>query len=237
MRPDLALERTYGSRAADLELDFGAADRPALVTSLLAACSNADERMWWGSSVGARTAGLLRLLTLNDHSAGNVHAALRPLLSCPHCSERIEAELPLAALVALQPDEPAIAFGPHQLRRPTGTDLRTIRTEGEAAWLQRWCNESGLPAQVADAALDTLAQADPLVGFEMACRCPACGEDTTIEIDLEALALQRLAEQQRRLLREVHALATHYGWSEAQILEVPAPRRARYLELIEGATQ
>lgn len=238
MQPDLAVERaverSFGSRAADLDVDFTAADRPALVTTLLASCSDADAATWWGCSVGARTAGLLRLVMVTGERADAAAVALRPMLSCPHCGDRIEAELPLAELAALEPDEPAITFGPHRLRRPTGADLRTLRNEGEARWLQNWCAESGLPAMQSDAALAALAQADPLVGFEMTCRCPACGETATIEVDLEALALQRLAAQQRRLLREVHALAMHYGWSEAQILNVPAARRARYLELIEG---
>jgi len=240
MRPDLvvdrAVERSFGGHAADLDVDFAAVDRPALVTTLLASCSNADATTWWGSSVGARTAGLLRLVMLTgEHADADAAAgALRPSLRCPHCSDRIEAELPLAELVALEPAERAIAFGPYRLRRPTGADLRTMRTEGESVWLQAWRAESGLPAVQTDAALIALAQADPLVGFELTCRCPACGEAATIEVDLEALALQRLAAQQRRLLREVHALATQYGWSEAQILNLPAARRTRYLELIEG---
>jgi hypothetical protein len=36
----------------------------------------------------------------------------------------------------------------------------------------------------------------------------------------------------RRMLREVHALAATYGWSEAEILRMSATRRRAYLDLI-----
>jgi hypothetical protein len=63
-----------------------------------------------------------------------------------------------------------------------------------------------------------------------------CDVPTEVRIDLEDIALTRLQQQQRALLREIHVLASHYGWTEAQILAVAPARRARYLSLIdEGA--
>ena len=47
--------------------------------------------------------------------------------------------------------------------------------------------------------------------------------------------LVELAELARRRLHEVHALATHYHWSEHDILRLPARRRAFYLLLIADA--
>ena len=54
-----------------------------------------------------------------------------------------------------------------------------------------------------------------------------------VAVDLEALALRRLYARQDALLATVHRLASRYGWTESEVLAVPARRRARYLALIE----
>ena len=38
----------------------------------------------------------------------------------------------------------------------------------------------------------------------------------------------------RRLLREVHALASAYGWTESEILSLSTTRRHAYLEMVGG---
>ena len=43
-----------------------------------------------------------------------------------------------------------------------------------------------------------------------------------------------LSTQARRLLGEVHTIASAYGWREAEILALSARRRHYYLELISG---
>jgi hypothetical protein len=78
----------------------------------------------------------------------------------------------------------------------------------------------------------SIAAMDPLVDFTVASQCPACGAPNEVTIDLEALALTRLVARQRALLDEVHRFASHYGWTETEVLAVPEARRARYLSLI-----
>ena len=65
-RPNLSWQgdpmRPFG-HAADLDVDFGQSDRPGLVTTLLANCSDrADAAFWWSQPVGVRTSMLLRLV-------------------------------------------------------------------------------------------------------------------------------------------------------------------------------
>jgi hypothetical protein len=219
--------RTFGHDRADLGFDFASSDRPGLVTALLAAAGAPEQSAdWWAAPVGARTAALLQL-------AGP--APMKPLLDCPACGERIEAELPIDSLVGLDPGVDCIDAAGVLLRRPTGADLCVLQRTGTlpARW---WRVGEGIGAAIDDdAALEALSEADPLVGFQLQCRCPACGLESTSEVDLETLALRRLAAAQARLEREVHALASHYGWTEEQILAVAPARRARYLALIEGA--
>jgi hypothetical protein len=78
-----------------------------------------------------------------------------------------------------------------------------------------------------------LAAADPLVSFTVSCTCPACGQPNETTVDLEMLALRRIAARRQALLQDVHALARAYGWTERETLAIPPERRAEYRQLID----
>jgi hypothetical protein len=236
--------RPFGCAAADLEFDFGSADRPALVTALLAACgAPADAGHWWRQPVSTRTGTLLALL---HHSEGGEAIALTLRCERAACGARFEIELPHAALAAepasIEPIEVQRDDAePLSLRRPTGEDLRAWRglrvahqEQAASAMLTRLCVAGEARPNDVGRAAAALAEADPLVDFSVACACPECGHHAERAVDLEDMVLQRLAARQRGLLREVHALASRYGWTEGEILAVAPARRARYLELIEA---
>lgn len=244
MAERIPLSRPFGRAAEDLELDFTSADRPALVTALLAVCAEpSDAGHWWRRPVGERTAALLALLRECD---GGEAIALTLRCDAVGCAARFEIELPPEALAVEPSTSLTISIGrddgvPLTLRRPTGDDLRAWRAlqpasieQASHAMLER-LRVDGQPRtdDVARAA-EALAEADPLVAFAVTCACPTCGHEAEREIDLEGLALQHFAVRQRALLREVHAMASRYGWTESEILAIAPQRRARYLELIEG---
>ena len=234
--------RPFG-HAVDLDLDFGQPDRPGLVTALLVHCVEpGDAAFWWSQSIGARTAALLRLVALTedrDRLSLNARCVSR------ECGEPYEFTLPLRSLPGGDVDA-----GPVQVHLDEGRTLTMRRPTGED--LRRW--REGAPASRADAMrmmLDSLvlagqalpddeaavsasiASLDPLVDFSVLCQCPACGTPNEVAVDLEALALVRLAGRQRALLHEVHRFASAYGWTESDVLTVPRARRARYLAFIE----
>ena len=235
--------RAFGS-AVDLELDFARTDRATLVTAVLARCAAPpDAGHWWAQPVSARTAALLRVLEASDGAS-----ALSLVAHCGACGEALEFELPLAALGATEasssrplrvtlPGRPALS-----LRRPTGEDLRAWR---HAGWTSRPDAVHRMidalriagPLPTADdepALAAALAEQDPLVAFAVDCRCPHCDAAQSVSVDLEGIALSRLAVRQDALLLDVHRLASRYGWTEAEVLAVPATRRRRYLALIEA---
>ena len=123
--------------------------------------------------------------------------------------------------------------GPVTLRRPRGSDQR--------AWQQ------GQPDDVEAAVLATLVVAgpvtevtvldsalvefDPLTCFELDLTCPSCGMPSAVPMDLEAALLAELARAQTRTIREVAEFARRFGWSETEIVAVPAWRRRIYLDL------
>ena len=47
-----------------------------------------------------------------------------------------------------------------------------------------------------------------------------------------ALLLREVAAAARRLMADIHELASAYGWSEAAIVSMSTARRAAYLEML-----
>lgn len=243
--------RAFGQQAVDLEHDFEGSDRPALVTALLATCSVGDAARswhghWWQAPVGTRTAALLDLMLLS--SPGRPVSSLTVSLRCEQadCAARFEIELPALAWSQVDAANTAVSVArdgcePLLLRRPIGSDLRDCRRFALQAadpaqiaqtLLQQLCLAGTPQPEDAEPAALALDEADPLVAFAVHCPCPACGTAADRAIDLEEQALQGLAARQRTLTREVHRLASRYGWTEREVFEVPAARRGRYLEAI-----
>ncbi|WP_375738694.1 hypothetical protein [Pseudomonas boanensis] len=240
LSPSPAMLRPFG-QITDLDLDFGDEDRPGLVTRLLAQCGgHPDPTYWWSLPVSLRTAALLRLVAITER----VDAL--PFTAPCSCGETFEFELPLQPLAAS-----AGETGPIQveldgqrsvtLRRPTGGDLRqwhaampASRAEAVRMMLDALLQDGQVQPDDEVRLAELVAEADPLVAFTVSCQCPACGAANEVPIDLDATALTRLRARQRALLIEVHCLASHYGWTESDVLAIPPARRAQYLALIEN---
>ena len=62
--------------------------------------------------------------------------------------------------------------------------------------------------------------------------CCACGATSVLDVDIARFLWQEISNTARRLLREIHTLASAYGWSEISIATMAPARRAAYLELI-----
>lgn len=77
-----------------------------------------------------------------------------------------------------------------------------------------------------DKALEAIA---PGIITRIQADCPECGRANTVEID----PYRVLTWKSEELLQQVHQLACHYHWSEAEILALPKARRLRYLDLID----
>lgn len=238
--------RAFGE-AMDLNVDFGAADRPGLVTTVLAQCAGqGDPTFWWERPVGERTAALLQLVTLTEEDDA---LPLTARCVADGCGESFEFDLPWHALPAGAPDSGPLhvhlADGRAvAMRRPTGRDLREWRDAQSAS--RPSSREDVLRLMLDSLVLtgearpddepmlaDALAAADPLVHFTVSCLCPACGAPNQVDVDLEAIALANLVARQRALMHDVHLLASNYGWTESEVLAVPPTRRARYVALIE----
>jgi hypothetical protein len=91
-----------------------------------------------------------------------------------------------------------------------------------------------LPAAVAQAVTERMAEADPQAEVQLTLVCPTCGHSWQTLFDILTFFWAEINAWALRALREVHILAAAYGWCEAEILALSPRRRQIYLELIAG---
>jgi hypothetical protein len=167
-------------------------------------------------------------------------------MACPRCGDKLEFELDARALAADdagdrdRADAGPIVVGERAFRLPTSRDLASIATEADphrasirlvencliepdarAAWSDDELEEIG----------DRMAQADPLAETRLALECPSCAHAWEESFDIASFLWEEIEARARRIVFDVHALASAYGWTEAQILALSASRRALYLEM------
>lgn len=88
-----------------------------------------------------------------------------------------------------------------------------------------------LPSEVEGAFLADLARRNPTGSLEIEQTCPDCKHVWTTPFDAVSYLWAEIDGWAQRVLREVHTLATAYGWRESDILDMSARRRAAYLDM------
>ncbi len=226
-----------------------ALDRALLLLSLAIPALSIDELS--NLTIGQRTR---YLLTVRKDTLGGQASCVA---TCPHCHEKLEFPLNLEALLQSVPATLALESDftltvesfTLQFRLPTSSDLAAAANSGDlssgrALLLERClllAEQGGqrvsladLPTEVVAAMGEAMSEADPLAEIPLALSCFACGERWTSNFDIVSFFWTELEAQARRLLYDVHTLASTYGWREADILAMSAARRRMYLELIRS---
>jgi hypothetical protein len=236
--------RPFGQTLGDIALDPLAKPRPVAAVRVLAACLEAAGRppaeetlLAW--PVSHRLQGLLAvtIATRGDHWV------MTATCSDPACGASMD--LPLSLNAFRRSADPAVVpcalpCRCIELTVPTGADQLAWLAADDASPSAILGRLMTLPDDVdairpdwPDAIEAALEQADPLTTQEIDTLCPECGAAVSIQLDLEARCLALLAAEQPRLLDDIHALATAYHWSEAEILAIPPTRRRKYLARID----
>jgi hypothetical protein len=166
-------------------------------------------------------------------------------LHCRHCDEPFDLDFYLQDLLdSLQGSESAAEKdGVFTLddgcrfRLPTGEDECAVRHlapgEAERELLAR-CTVEGDAAANPDAVQAAMDAIAPVLSLEMNAHCPECGECQPVHFDIQSYLLSMLESEQEQFVREVHRLATAYGWSLEEILGLPRRRRRAYVALVEA---
>lgn len=168
---------------------------------------------------------------------------------CRICGDEISLLLPLDQLqpsAARPPDVVDLEIDGYRLACHTvrNQDLRALLPLGAslrpADVLQQCLLEAvgphgkqlsaaALPDPIVDAALRGLADADPAAHVELALTCP-CGATWTDLLDIRTVFWSEFAAWAAAVLHDIAHLARHYGWSEHEILQLSAWRRAWYVQ-------
>lgn len=89
-----------------------------------------------------------------------------------------------------------------------------------------------LPDGALQALEEHLQAADAATALQLSLACPSCQQLHATPLDVAAFCWAEIEAQMPRLLDEVHLLASHYGWHEADILAMGSARRSHYLERV-----
>ena len=216
---------------------------------LAAACPDLSLEAISQLSVGQRDA---RLLRLREWTFGS---QLLSVANCFSCGERLEWSVNTTDL-RVDPEETpagemALDVGAYSVRfrLPNSLDVAVVaetsdRATAGAALLERCVLEARLENREIEAnelSLDVtiaiarrMGEVDPQADVQLDLSCPACGHRWQALLDIEHFFWTELNAWAKRLLSEVHVLASAYGWREADILNLSPLRRQHYLDLVSG---
>ncbi len=195
------------------------------------------------------------LLRLRELSFG---AELNVIAACSSCSAQLELSVAVAELAALSESDGSAGLvlsegnqraglawtdggRRFELRPATTADLLASLELAEVGAAQELLLSRCLtvdPPQDADRLSETpmvLEQFERLhAAAELRCSvaCPECASEEVVDLDIGRFLWTEVRRAASRLLREIHALAAGYGWSEQAILAMSERRRTAYLEMV-----
>lgn len=225
------------------ELGFHESPLQQALLLLAAACSDSQSQLAQ-LSIGKRDA---MLLTLREWTFGS---QIQSLAACPKCGERLELNFNVADIrvaTPIQPAEMSLNFASYyiEFRLPNSFDLIAITTTNadKKALLERCLvkvfnhgeaqETKQLPTDVTNALIAQMAKADPQADVQLNLFCPACSHQWQSTFDIVSFFWSEIHAWAIRILREVHILASAYGWQEADILAMSPYRRQLYLKMVE----
>ena len=215
-----------------------ALDRALLALSM--SCSEAGAATLPDWVLGRRNQALI------DLHCSLFGPALEAWAVCQSCGEKMEFKVNAKALVQSMSAEDAeqnVFFKGQTFRLPTSRDLVGAVQQGDpesAAFsiVERCMTDAAAPVQWSREDVEEIgekmAMADPLAEIRLALICPACSNETTETIEVTSFLWSEIESRAKRLLWEVHAIASAYGWSEAQVLSLSPARRALYVEMAQA---
>jgi hypothetical protein len=194
----------------------------------------------------------MELLELREQIFG---PQLSSIATCPACGQRLEFGIDGADLRAASEGNSDETFSlTHagydvRYRLPNSFDLASLDPAADDEVNRRHLlarcviaaeqggaeiPAAGLPEGVVAIITESMAGADPDADVQLALSCPECDHAWQAPLDILSYFWSEIHAWAGRILREIHALASAYGWHEADVLALSANRRQAYLEMIES---
>jgi hypothetical protein len=196
-------------------------------------------------SIGQRD---FRLLRLREWAFGPQIAACAV---CRSCGRQLELSFHVADLYGNEesgPAQVALSIGGYELLfRPLNSlDLMACldaeapemaRTMFTRCLISASSGEAAIPAdqvpdEIAGNAMEQVTSADPQADLEIVVSCDACHATTRENFDIISFFWSEIDAWAHRMLREIHVLASAYGWKESDVLSLSRLRRQFYLEMV-----
>jgi hypothetical protein len=173
---------------------------------------------------------------------------LRGWTACSNCQEKLEFELDSRTLTKRAEDSEMsngrpLVIGERAFRLPSSRDLAQASAETDPASaalrLVEGCQlhaegKTPLTSDELEEIGERMEQADPMAEVSLMLQCPACERECSPSLNVVAFVWEEVSARARRLLYEVHALASTYGWTEREVLGLSDHRRAKYLEMVRA---
>jgi hypothetical protein len=199
-------------------------------------------------SVGKRDAHLLQL---REEMLG---PDIEGLANCPGCGESLELSFRVAEVLIQGDVDPAEWYFLEvdgyevRFRLPRASDLVAIERQADLTLARRAlierCVESTragrprsvarLPSSVVRQVGLEMAASDPQAIVDLRLMCPACDQEQTVSFDIASFLWSEIQAWVPRVLKEVHELASAYGWDESEVLSLSPWRRHAYLAMVEA---
>jgi len=123
-----------------------------------------------------------------------------------------------------------------RFRLPTAEDqiaVSGMAPEQGAEVLASRCLLAGDPAGDREALEAAMSEVGPVLDLDLGATCAECGAPQEVRFEIRAHLLGTLAAERPCLAREVHSIATAYGWGLNEVLDLPRDQRRGYVRLIE----
>lgn len=187
------------------------------------------------------------LLLLRQKLLGNL---IRTDIVCPaaDCDARIDVAFrvgeylahhrPCPARGVEASDEPGwfhLRNTPVSFRLPTAADqvLAAPAPKPERELIRHCIRPAGIPARLLKRVETAMEMLAPSLSQDLQGQCPQCETSVDMYFDVQQFVLSELRDQAAAIYEDVHVLALHYHWSQAEILALPRGRRAHYAEMIQ----
>lgn len=199
-------------------------------------------------SMGQRDTQLLRL---REYLFGPI---INGVVACPNCNTSLELRFHAADIQAASPERVPntveIETERYQVRfrLPNSDDLASVSGDIERRrlhLLERCILEATcegveqvpqtLPSEVVEQVIEVMAQVDLQADIQLQLSCEACQSSWHAQFDIVAFLWNEIQAWANHILHEVHILASHYCWSERDILAMSARRRQWYIQMVRQA--
>ncbi len=172
---------------------------------------------------------------------------LQGWLRCRNCGEKMEFAMDCHSLTGRGTDGEPLANEPINVRGcsfrlPTSRDLVRVARGADARTapirLLEFCRVGGgefsnWTEEDEEQVGQAMAMADPMAETLVRVHCPSCDSESDETLDIVAFLWKEIEGRARRLLWEIHVIASVYGWTEKEILSLSDVRRGIYIEMAQ----